>query len=296
MPTPGTPSVDQLQVLLTVVEAGSFTAAAKRLGRAVSAISYAIDTLEAQLGVTVFARGSTRKPTLTEAGAAVYAEAKAVARSVETLRERVRGLLDGIEPEVSLVVDSLYPADHLARLLKAFHAAFPTVPIRLLVQPLNGVERAVRSGEAGIGVGSLMHMDPTGLRYFQIGEVPLFPVAAPFHPLASGDGGSTPRVLEHVQIVLSDQRAAEERDYGVVSQAVWRVGDLGMKHRLLLVGMGWGGMPEPMVRADLEAGRLVRLDLADFRPGSYPLVVVHKIETPPGPAGAWLVERLREPR
>ena len=60
MPTPGTPSVDQLRVLLAVAEAGSFTGAARRLGRAISAVSYAIDTLEAQLGVPVFTRGSTR--------------------------------------------------------------------------------------------------------------------------------------------------------------------------------------------------------------------------------------------
>ena len=86
MRNPGTPSVDQLQVLLAVVEAGSFTGAARRMGRAVSAISYAIDTLEAQLGVPLFTRGSTRKPRLTEAGEAIFSEAKAVAHSVETLR------------------------------------------------------------------------------------------------------------------------------------------------------------------------------------------------------------------
>jgi len=51
-------------------------------------------------------------------------------------------------------------------------------------------------------------------------------------------------------------------------------------------------MPEPMVRADIEAGRLVQLDLPDWRGGVYPMQVAHKIETPPGPAGRWLIERL----
>lgn len=62
MRAPGSPSVDQLLVLLAVVEAKSFAGAAKRLGRAASAVSYAIDTLEAQLGVSLFDRGSTRRP------------------------------------------------------------------------------------------------------------------------------------------------------------------------------------------------------------------------------------------
>jgi hypothetical protein len=51
-------------------------------------------------------------------------------------------------------------------------------------------------------------------------------------------------------------------------------------------------MPEPMVRADIESGRLVRLDLPDWRGGVYPMQVAHKIETPPGPAGRWIIERL----
>src|SRR6266849_8162542 len=128
MQAPGIPSVDQLLVLLTVVEEGSFTAAARRLGRATSAISYAIDTLEAQLGLPLFDRGTTRKPKLTHAGEAIVSEARAVAHSVETLRARVRGLLGGLEPEVSLVIDSLYPSDRLVTVLDDFHTKFPTVP------------------------------------------------------------------------------------------------------------------------------------------------------------------------
>jgi DNA-binding transcriptional LysR family regulator len=292
MQAPGTPSVDQLLVLLTVVEEGSFTAAAKRLRRATSAVSYAIDALEARLGLPLFDRGTTRKPKLTHVGEAVVAEAKAVAHSVETLRARVRGLLEGLESEVPLVVDSMYPSDLLVAALDEFHRTFPTVPLRLSVRPLEGVERVVRDGDAWIGVGSLIHMNSAGLQVIQIGAVRLIPVAAPNHPLALAGEPSPSRAREHLQLVLSDQLQAEGRDYGVVGLANWRVGDLTLKHKLLLGGIGWGGMPEPMVRADIESGRLVRLDLPDWRGGEYAMQVVHKIETPPGPAGRWLIERL----
>jgi len=292
MQAPGTPSVDQLLVLLAVVEEGSFTGAARRLRRATSAISYAIDTLEAQLGVSLFDRGTTRKPNLTHVGEAVVSEARAVAHSVDTLRARVRGLLDGLESEVSLVVDSIYPSDQLVPVLNDFHAKFSTVPLQLLVQTLGGVERAIRNGDADIGVGGVLHMDGTGLRRIQIGGVTMVPVAAPGHPLALAGDASLPRTLDHVQLVLSDRPAGEGRDYGVVSLATWRIGDLTLKHKLLLSGVGWGGMPEPMIRADIQSGRLVRLDLRDWRGGEYQMQVAHKIETPPGPAGRWLIERL----
>jgi len=161
--------VDQLLVLLAVVDEGSFTGAARRLRRATSAITYAIDALEAQLGLALFDRGTTRKPKLTPAGEAIVSEAKAVAHSVETLRARVRGLLDGLESEVSLVVDSMYPGDQLVAVLDDFHAKFPTIPLRLSVQPLDGVERVVRNGDAWIGVGGLIHMNSAGLQVIQIG-------------------------------------------------------------------------------------------------------------------------------
>jgi DNA-binding transcriptional LysR family regulator len=292
MKAPGTPSVDQLLVLLTVAEEGSFTRAAKRLRRANSAVSYAIDALEAQLGVSLFHRGTTRKPKLTRVGEAIVSEAKAVAHSMEMLRARVRGLLGGLESEVSLVVDSLYPTDQLVKVLDDFHQKFPTVPLRLSVQPLEAIERIVRNGDAWIGVSGIPHMDISGLQLFQIGAVQIIPVAAPNHPLVSAGGASPSRARDYVQLVLSDQPAAGGRDYGVVSLTNWRVGDLTLKHKLLLGGIGWGGMPEPMVHADIEAGRLVQLDLRDWRGGQYPMQVVHKTETPPGPAGQWLIEGL----
>jgi DNA-binding transcriptional LysR family regulator len=204
----------------------------------------------------------------------------------------LRGLLDGLEAEVSLVVDSVYPSDQLPAALNDFHTKFPTVPLRISVQALEGVERLVRNGNAWIGVGGLLHMDITGLQRIETGAVRLIPVAAPNHLLALSGATSSSRGRQYLQLVLSNQPAAEGRDYGAVSLANWRVGDLTIKHKLLVGGIGWGGMPEPMVRADIESGRLVRLDLRDWRGGEYAMQVMHKTETPPGPAGRWLIERL----
>lgn len=76
---PKQPTLDQLQIFLAIVETGSFAAAARRLGRATSVISYAIANLEAQLGLELFDRGAARTPQLTEAGRAVLADARSIA-------------------------------------------------------------------------------------------------------------------------------------------------------------------------------------------------------------------------
>src|SRR6516225_11689156 len=97
MQGPGLPSLDQLQVFLTVVETGSFTAAGRKLGRATSAVSYAIANLEQQLGVQLFDRDRTRKPTLTIIGTSVLSEAQAISASVNGLRAKISGMLGGLE-------------------------------------------------------------------------------------------------------------------------------------------------------------------------------------------------------
>lgn len=292
MTKPAPLSLDQLQVLLSVAEAGSFAGAARRLKRATSAVSYAIDTLESQLGVALFDRGTTRRAKLSHAGEAVVAEAKSVVYSAQMLRARVKGLREGLETEVSVVIDVMFPSDRLVEVLKSFHARFPTVPLRLNLEALGEIERSLRSGSAAIGIGSSIHMKSDGLRCIQLAGVQLIPVAAPGHPLAVAGRAKLADTREHLQLVLAEQQTADRRDYGVVSVNVWRLGDLASKHALLLAGIGWGGMPEPMVRADVDAGRLVHLQLPDWRGGVYPVQVAYKTDSPPGPAGQWLIECL----
>jgi DNA-binding transcriptional LysR family regulator len=146
------PSLDQLTVFLTVVETGSFAAAGRRLGRATSAVSYAIATLEQQLGVQLFDRDQARRPALTEAGGAVLSEARSVSVGVDNLRAKVKGLLDGLEAQISLVVDVMLPTARLVEAMRAFEATFPTVTLRLYVEALGAVIQLVHSGMADIGI------------------------------------------------------------------------------------------------------------------------------------------------
>jgi DNA-binding transcriptional LysR family regulator len=88
MSNPGTPTFDQLRIFLAVVDTGSFAAAGRQLGRAVSVISYGVVNLETQLGVMLFEREGSRKPVLTTAGRALLAEARAIHQGMDGLRAR----------------------------------------------------------------------------------------------------------------------------------------------------------------------------------------------------------------
>jgi len=291
MQGPGTPSFDQLKVFLTVVETGSFAAAGRKLGRATSAISYAIANLELQLGLPLFDRVSTKKPILTEAGTAVLAEACTITSSVDHLRARIKGLMSGLEAELSIAVDVMLPAARLVDAMRAFEAEFPTVSLRLHVEALGAVTQLVRDGVASIGVSGPLLARLPDIEKIQIGEVELVPVAAPSHPLAQSNRNEPGAAKRHVQLVLSDRSSLTDgQDFGVLAIKSWRLADLSTKHALLLAGIGWGNMPEPIVRDDLAKGRLKHLDIPEWREGRYVFHAIHRTDTPPGPAAAWLIQ------
>ncbi len=292
----GVPSIDQLKVFLTVVEEGSFAAGGRKLHRAPSAVSYTIANLESQLGVVLFDRSQTRKPVLTLDGELVLAKARAVATRVDDLRASVKSVREGLESEVSVVVDGMLPSEWLVATVRAFEKQFPSVRLRLQVETLGAVAQTVQSGAAEIGVGGSLHSRREGLECVVIGEVSMIPVAAPEHPLARGDPSLPGRARQHRQLVLTVRSTfSEGPDFGVFAPETWYVTDLSVKHAMLLGGLGWGNMPEPMVRADLASGRLVQLSLPEVGRGTYALQAMFRTGTPPGPAGSWLFQNFLSP-
>jgi len=289
---PGTPTLDQLRVFLTVVEVGSFAGAARKLHRATSVISYSIANLEMQLGVTLFDRETTRKPQLTDAGRTVLAEARTIANGVHGLRAKVKGLLQGLEAEVHVVLDVMLPAERVVDALKSFREAFPTVALHLHMEALGAVTELVINRGAVVGVSGPMNDGINGLERIGIGSVELIPVAAPNHPLACAEANIPGAGREHTQLVLSDRsELTRDKDFAVLSSRTWRLADLGAKHMLLREGIGWGNMPRPMIQEDLDSGRLVRLDLPEYRSGQYTFDAIYRTDVPPGPAARWLIER-----
>ncbi len=291
---PGTPTFDQLNVLVQVVEAGSFTAAAKRMNRALSVVSYTISNLEAQLGVKLFDRAVSRKPQLTEAGRAVLSEARAVVGGVGHLRAKVAGMSQGLEGELSFALDSLLSSARVIDALTAFANEFPTVTLNLHVETLGAVVHLVRAKTAIIGISGQRSSDFDELHRISVGTLRMVPVAGARHPLASADACRPGAAREHIQLVVTDRSPLTRgKDYSVSASRTWRLADLSAKHMLLRAGIGWGMMPLAMIKGDLADRVLVQLDIPDIAAFDYPVDAIYRTDTPPGPAAAWLIERFR---
>ncbi|ARM10927.1 LysR family transcriptional regulator protein [Rhizobium phaseoli Brasil 5] len=289
-------SLDQLRTFISAADEGSFSAAARRLGRAQSAVSELVRGLEIQLGVTLFDR-SGRYPRLTQAGERLLATAREVVAKVDSFKSQAKGMAAGLEPELSVAIDVFFPIHIIAEAAKDFRQQFPEVPLRLFVEALGGTVQPILDQRAGFGiVGSLPAM-PAGILTEPLAGVTFLVVAAADHPLAA-IGGTISRadLAKHVQLVLTDRtELSRGREFGVMSPQTWRLADLFAKHTFLLNGLGWGGMPEHAVRADIAAGRLVELAVEDISASGLrlPMSAAYRSDGPPGPAGRWLIERLK---
>ncbi len=286
----GDPTLDQLRIFLAVVEEGSFGGAARRMDRAVSAISYGVAQLEAQLAVTVFEREGSRKPTLTDAGEGLLAEARSVTDRLDALLAKAQSLHAGLESSIGLVIDVMVPGEVTARVLRDFRNTFPTIALRLRVEGLGAVAACLIEEDAQLAIGGPAIDDAPDLERQAIGNIELIPVAAPDHPLAKPKikPGSS---REHLQLVLSDRSTRTQgREFSVLSPLTWRLGDLGAKHSLLKEGLGWGNMPRHMVADDLADGRLVELDLPEKPGDTYTLSALWRRNTRLGPATHWLID------
>ncbi|HWZ93534.1 MAG TPA: LysR family transcriptional regulator [Polyangiaceae bacterium] len=291
-------TIEQLRTLRAVAEAGSFSAAARQLGRVQAAVSQAIERLEAQLGLRLFDR-SGRVARLTEHGVAIVAAAAKVEGGLDALEEVVLRLKQGAETSLSIVVDVLLPTTSLVHFATDFAHQYPNVELFLYSDVLSAVTAHVREKRSTWGI-ALEDADLSELQRRPIAEVRLLPVIASSHPLAKQRGSLDHAALSSaVQIVLGEHRDAAERApdaHGVFSPRVWRVVDLATKHALIGAGLGWGHLPEHVVRDDLQAGSLIELEL-DAWPKGAPrrsLLLVWRPGALLGPVAKWAEKRLTE--
>lgn len=289
----GRPTLDQLRIFLAVCDEGSFNAAARKLGRAVSVISYGIATLEAQFALKLFDREGSRRPEITDAGRALVPAARAVIGETDHLMAQVRSINAGVETRISLALDVMAPFDIVAEILRDFQLAFPLVALRLHVEALGAVAALVREGHVDLAIAGPEILDLPELNRKEVGCVELVPVAAPSHPLAQMAAIEPGRAGHYLQLVLTDRSDyTKGREFSVLSSRTWRLADFSARRDLLISGIGWGYLPRHSVRGDIAAGRLVILSLPEGVCVDYRLHALWPKGCLPGPATTWLMDAL----
>ncbi|WP_158816316.1 LysR family transcriptional regulator [Methylocapsa sp. S129] len=293
----GNLTLDQLRVLVTISDAGSFSAAGRSLGRVQSAISQAVKALEETHAIELFDRRK-HKPTLTAVGEALVEQARTVLASADRFAAIAAGTRMGLEPTLALAIDPLVPTEPLIDSLRALQDTFPNLPVSFSTEGVSGAERRLRDGSASLAFCLLLPSPPNDLTVYPVADSKLVPVAAANHPLARlGRKPNRVDLEAHVQLVLSNSFGAEGPSYGVISTRVWRFVDLGRRLDFLLAGFGWCKMPPYVVKPYLADGRLVELDISDESIApvrTLPVYAAHVRGRQLGLGGRWLLDDLRK--
>lgn len=290
-------SLEQFRVFIAVVDSGGFAAAARKLGKAQSVITYSIRRLEEQTGLILFDR-SYYRPKLTNAGQVLLPRARMLIDQLEDFHAHAQNFASGIEAAITIVVNEFSDMNGVIRALKTMHATYPSVKVKILLKAFGEDLDTLRNGDAHIGVIPEINTIGNEFEARHLAEHQLVAVASPSHTLSSIEGAiPLSKLRGQTQIVWGRASATlSDKDMGVHSLDTWYVTDLGTKLKLLVSGMGWGSLPKHLVQDEIEQGRLQLLDMESWEGRDtmpiYSTAVVTLRKSALGPAAKLLMQSL----
>ncbi|SEB70139.1 LysR family transcriptional regulator [Rhodobacter sp. 24-YEA-8] len=259
-------SGEQLGLLLTIVDEGSFSAAARRLHRTPAAISMMIASLEAELGFPLFDR-SGREALPSERLRAVLADARMVVADIAAINQRLEDMEGGLETELTLGISSDLPMENIIPALRRLSETYPLLPVNLITAPQSDILRALSRdeidgcltyGDSTIGVDE----EVTGLWMETI-----VAVVAPDHPLTRQSGLTLEALHSHRQIISASPFGPPETRSTLVASQLWKVGTLYQMSALAEQGLGWANIPASALKNHLRTRSLVALKFTNVRNG-----------------------------
>lgn len=290
-------SLEQLKAFVTSVDQGSFSAAAKYLGKAQPAVSMLISNLEIDLNMKLFDR-STRTAKLTESGEALYRYASQVLSACDEFDAKASSLETGIEENLNVVIDSgAVPREKMFDILMQFRALYPYVELNILKSTLQNVATIVGEGKADIGVGFFLQDSPKGCYEKTIGETPFGRFVGTGHPLAEFEKVDVKTLRKHHELIIAGQQALPELFICHYGNRIWSFDDYGELMWMLRKNLGWAALPSHLVQEDIRKGEVVPLELTVIKPSftnAQPVCAYWSISRPLKVAGSWLLEQIIE--
>lgn len=261
-----------LRAFIAVVEAGSFHAAAERLGGSTAAISRRVSGLEQALGVRLLHR-TTRRLDLTEAGRRYHADLAVILESLDAADERARSGSESLSGLLRVAAPLSFGVQRISPLIPRFLAEHPQLQIQLLVEDqytdllANGMDLAIRIGR----------LDDSSLIATRIGQVDRIFCASPDYLARMGEPSDPRELIHHACLHYNLIRDREEWTFNLDGQAQGLAvhGPLSANNgevlrEAVLQGMGIALLPDFLVDQALAEGRLKAI-LRQHQPAAYGL-------------------------
>ncbi|WP_039918485.1 LysR family transcriptional regulator [Cellvibrio mixtus] len=265
---------EMVAVFLAVMDTGSFSAAARQLGRVPSAISMAIANLEAELALELFDR-SGREPKPTAQALALEPQARLLVAQLQQLNTQALELSQGLETRLTLVIAPELQSTQWVRPLQVLAREYPSLEVQVITAPQTDALRLLHDGGAQL---ALVFQRPAadGRESFQeVGRETLVAVIARQHLLLqelSSQGQLSDTQLRPVRQVMVGSRSQNDVNnpggpFCITSEHYWRVDHPESALQMVLSGLGWAWLPRTFVQPYINGQMLVELPIANFTNG-----------------------------
>lgn len=255
-------TLEQVEAFVLAARHGSFSAAARQMGRSQSTVSTSIANLEIALDTELFDR-SSRFPALTSAGTALLQEAKALYNRGIEFERHGDALAAGEPPSITVAVG--VPHRQVTAVFAQFARAYPYVDLTIK-NPANGdVTSLVMQDEALLGIAFAVPEYPEEIAFRQLGRLIISHVVHRSHPLATVDHPSLEDMRDHRHLAYTAHAESLPTSEYLQSTQTWHSDSYQSLIHLALAGVGWATVPRQLILDEIAAGELVELDL-----GAYP--------------------------
>ncbi|WP_281417004.1 LysR family transcriptional regulator [Kistimonas asteriae] len=285
-------SLEQLKMFVLSAELGSFSAAARKLEKAQSAVSQGIANLEIDLGNELFSR-TGRSPVITAEGRRLLPLAKAMLRLDHDMEKTAKSLAEGHEDELMLAVDEALMIPAMSRVLTEFAHHFPATALNIHTVASPDVHAMVADGKAQLGLTFADTGIPPNVSTCYLGSLPFVVVANPEHPLAKQEQVDVDCLQHYRQLLVKGFDGSGLAYFPSLSTDIWWTNTFYLLRELARQGLGWSYVPLHLVEHELEQGLLVRLPISfDHNPWQAPVERVMAKYSCPGLALGWLAEKV----
>lgn len=257
---------EQLRVLQAVVVEGSIRAAAKSVFKTAPAVSRLIRNLEHEVGLQLLSRENYR-PALTDEGRVFYEKSKLVLERMIQLKELGKRLASQEESVVRVAINAVCPLRVLLETIHKVGDQFPESQLNVSTENMGGAMERLREGAAEIAITTQTDMDTTIMEAIPLTTIPIIPVVHKDHILAQQKKVISKNFIRnYTQVIVADSSLRSEKQTLDVVEGgrQCRVTEVAAKKELILAGLGWGGLPQHLIKKELDSGVLVHIHPQDY--------------------------------
>lgn len=253
---------EQLSIFKTVMEAGSFSAAARQMGKVPSAVSMSIANLEIDLNLKLFERVG-REPKPTVQAIQLYEKTNHLLTEMSQWKQHAHALSEGLESSLDIVVVSELIHSNWTDYIKILEKKFPTLQINIFSAPQEDAIKMLMAGSVQFAL--MFERETLDYReeFIEILKETMVPIISHQHPLAQKSIVSADDLRQQRQIIVTSRDCTIKPEL-LFSNDYWRTNHYHIAVSLIERKLGWGLLPLEVLDNTQIKQQLKILEIEEF--------------------------------